>query len=137
MKYFPEQNTHCCILVCDRTLGRVGNPTTVTDIRLVDWDEGNYRVTDKPYPRGEIIIGGDNISPGYYKMPEKTREDFFEEDGKRWFKTGDIGECHPDGVFKIIGELISCFLYTFSWFVKSIFLCICCFFCFVQTARRI
>ncbi|XP_075214813.1 acyl-CoA synthetase long-chain [Lycorma delicatula] len=86
----------------DRTTGRAGNPATVCDIRLVDWDEGNYRVTDKPFPRGEIVIGGDNISPGYYKNPEKTKEDFFVEDGRRWFKTGDIGEIHPDGVFKII-----------------------------------
>lgn len=86
----------------DRTTGRVGGPTTVCDIKLVDWDEGNYRVMDKPFPRGEIIIGGDNISPGYYKMPEKTKEEFFDEDGRRWFKTGDIGEFHSDGVIKII-----------------------------------
>lgn len=43
---------------------------------------------------------------GYYKLPSKTSEDFFEEDGKRWFKTGDIGEMHPDGVLKIIGNYI-------------------------------
>ncbi|XP_069684265.1 fatty acid CoA ligase Acsl3-like isoform X1 [Periplaneta americana] len=86
----------------DRSTGRVGAPTTVCDIKLVDWEEGNYRVTDKPFPRGEIIIGGDNISPGYYKMPEKTKEDFFEEGGRGWFKTGDIGEFHADGVIKII-----------------------------------
>lgn len=41
----------------DRTTGRAGTPTTACDIRLVDWDEGNYRVTDKPFPRGEIVIG--------------------------------------------------------------------------------
>lgn len=41
---------------------------------------------------------------GYYKLPNKTAEEFFEEDEKRWFKTGDIGEMHPDGVLKIIGK---------------------------------
>ncbi|PSN39553.1 Long-chain-fatty-acid--CoA ligase 3 [Blattella germanica] len=86
----------------DRSTGRVGAPTTVCDIKLVDWEEGNYRVSDKPFPRGEIVIGGDNISPGYYKMPEKTKEEFFEEEGRRWFKTGDIGEFHADGAIKII-----------------------------------
>lgn len=40
---------------------------------------------------------------GYYKLPNKTADDFFDEDGKRWFKTGDIGEMHADGVLKIIG----------------------------------
>lgn len=44
---------------------------------------------------------------GYYKLPGKTADDFFDEDGKRWFKTGDIGEMHPDGVLKIIGRHIS------------------------------
>ncbi|KAK6632107.1 hypothetical protein RUM44_007137 [Polyplax serrata] len=88
--------------VHDRTTGRVGAPAIGCDIRLVDWDEGNYRVKDKPYPRGEIIIGGNNVSSGYYKLPDKTKEDFFEENGRKWFKTGDIGEVHPDGSFKII-----------------------------------
>ncbi|KAJ8674122.1 hypothetical protein QAD02_005384 [Eretmocerus hayati] len=86
----------------DRSTGRVGAPTTVCDIRLENWEEAGYRVTDTPNPRGEILIGGDNISAGYYKLPDKTREDFFEKDGKRWFRTGDIGEVYPDGVIKII-----------------------------------
>nr|CAD7452760.1 unnamed protein product [Timema tahoe] len=86
----------------DMSTGRVGGPTTMNDIRLVDWNDGNYRVTDKPYPRGEILIGGENVSPGYYKLPDKSSEDFFEADGKQWFKSGDIGELHPDGVIKII-----------------------------------
>ncbi|ODM89566.1 Long-chain-fatty-acid--CoA ligase 4, partial [Orchesella cincta] len=84
----------------DLTVGRVGGPVQCTKIRLVDWEEGGYRITDKPYPRGEIIMGGDNIAMGYYKNLEST--DFYEEDGTRWIKTGDIGEVHPDGVFKVI-----------------------------------
>ncbi|XP_069684270.1 fatty acid CoA ligase Acsl3-like isoform X2 [Periplaneta americana] len=105
MQGYGLTETCSCATVADsydRSTGRVGAPTTVCDIKLVDWEEGNYRVTDKPFPRGEIIIGGDNVSPGYYKMPEKTKEDFFEENGRRWFKTGDIGEFHADGVIKII-----------------------------------
>ncbi|XP_071454206.1 long-chain-fatty-acid--CoA ligase 4 isoform X1 [Hetaerina americana] len=97
--------TCSCATVMDRndmSTGRVGGPTTVCDIRLVDWEEGNYRVTDKPHPRGEIIIGGETVSSGYYKNPSKTKEDFFEADGRRWFRTGDIGEAHADGVIKII-----------------------------------
>ncbi|KAJ8960894.1 hypothetical protein NQ318_020193 [Aromia moschata] len=72
----------------DQSYGRVGAPVSVCDIKLVSWEEGNYRVTDKPHPRGEVLLGGDNISAGYYKLPEKTGEDFFEADGKRWFRTG-------------------------------------------------
>lgn len=87
--------------------GRVGAPTTMCDIRLVTWEEGGYRVTNKPYPQGEIVIGGDSVSRGYYKLQKKTEEDFFDEEGRRWFRTGDIGETYPDGVLKIIGNLFS------------------------------
>ena len=45
----------------DRSTGRVGPPCTGCDIRLDDWDEGNYRVTDKPFPRGEIVLGKKNF----------------------------------------------------------------------------
>ncbi|KAI5636047.1 AMP-binding enzyme domain-containing protein [Phthorimaea operculella] len=86
----------------DRSTGRVGAPCTGTDLKLVNWEEGNYRVTNKPFPQGEIVIGGENVAEGYYKNPEKTREEFVEIDGRRWFRSGDIGELHHDGCIKII-----------------------------------
>lgn len=82
--------------------GHVGQAVMCCDIKLVNWDEGNYRVTNKPNPQGEIIIGGDNVSHGYFKNPELTAECFYEEGGRRWFRTGDIGEFLPDGNLKII-----------------------------------
>lgn len=66
---------------------------------------GGYRSTDKPHPRGEILIGGPNVTMGYYKKDAKNQEDFFvDENGQRWFCTGDIGEFQEDGCLKIIGE---------------------------------
>jgi long-chain acyl-CoA synthetase len=61
-------------------------------------------VTNKPYPQGEVIIGGDLIADGYFKMPEETSENFYEENGTKWFRSGDIGEIHEDGSLKIIGK---------------------------------
>ena len=49
-------------------------------------------LTDTPHPRGEIHIGGDIVAQGYYHQAELTAQEFYEEDGKRWFRTGDIGE---------------------------------------------
>lgn len=70
-------------------------------IKLVSWEEGNYRFSDSPNPRGEIHVGGANVAMGYFKNEEKTREDFYEdEDGTRWFRTGDIGEFDLDGVLR-------------------------------------
>ena len=77
-------------------------------IKLEAWPEGNYSPHDKPYPRGEIIIGGNTVGHGYYKMPEKTKEDFStDENGIRWFRTGDIGMMDENGQLVIIGKLLS------------------------------
>lgn len=51
-----------------------------------------------------FFVGGNNIAVGYYKNPEKTRQDFLDEDGCRWFRTGDIGEFDKDGSIRIIGK---------------------------------
>jgi len=79
-----------------------GAPLKDVFIRLVDWEEGNYRVTDKPLPRGEVVIGGDCITAGYFKKPDQTEECYRLENGKRWFYTGDIGEMQANGNLKII-----------------------------------
>ena len=80
----------------------MGAPLTGSDFKLVSWEEGNYRVTDKPNPRGEIHISGPTVSQGYYKQPEKTKAEFYQdEEGVRWFKTGDIGEFSPMGTLEV------------------------------------
>ncbi|KAM9789867.1 fatty acid CoA ligase Acsl3-like [Neosynchiropus ocellatus] len=89
--------------VWDYSTGRVGAPLICSEISLKNWEEGGYYSTDKPNPRGEILLGGPNVTMGYYKNESKNREDFFvDEKGQRWFCTGDIGEIHPDGCLKII-----------------------------------
>ena len=54
--------------------------------------KGNYRITDKPRPRGELVLGGAAVAQGYYLNQAKTEEDFFQEDGVQFFRSGDIGE---------------------------------------------
>ncbi|NXU63738.1 ACSL4 ligase, partial [Horornis vulcanius] len=89
--------------VADYSTGRVGAPLICCEIKLRDWQEGGYTNKDKPNPRGEIIIGGPNVSMGYFRNEEKTTEEFsVDENGQRWFCTGDIGEFHPDGCLQII-----------------------------------
>merc|ERR1711988_1627576 len=54
---------------------------------------------------GEILLGGNSVSQlGYFKMFQKTEEDFprHDSDGQRWFHTGDIGVMMPNGTLKII-----------------------------------
>ena len=51
----------------DRTTGRAGAPLMNVRIKIVNWEEGNYTIKDKPYPRGEIHVGGRNVAMGYFK----------------------------------------------------------------------
>jgi len=99
--------TETCATGClpdshDMSTGRVGAPPQDVDIRLVNWEEGGYTVTDRQGPRGEIVIGGGHVAKEYYGMPEKTNEEFFTDNGKRWFRTGDVGQMMPDGTVKIV-----------------------------------
>ncbi|XP_057853163.1 long chain acyl-CoA synthetase 9, chloroplastic [Cryptomeria japonica] len=87
----------------DTTVGRVGPPLPCSYVKLIDWEEGGYLTGDSPMPRGEIAIGGPNVTLGYFKNKEKTEEVYkVDERGMRWFYTGDIGRFHPDGCLEII-----------------------------------
>ena len=85
----------------ENSVGRVGPPAHDVHIKLVSW--GDYRVTDRPYPRGVIHIGGDNVSVGYYNDEKRTGLKFSTDDeGRHWYKTGDIGQFEADGTLRII-----------------------------------
>ncbi|KAL2095191.1 hypothetical protein ACEWY4_009910 [Coilia grayii] len=86
----------------DYTTKRVGAPLICCEIKLRDWAEGGYTSEDRPNPRGEIMVGGPNVTMGYYKN-EQLNEDFLvDAAGQRWFCTGDIGEIHPDGSLQVV-----------------------------------
>lgn len=88
--------------VADISTGRVGAPLICCEVRLRDWAEGGYTSRDEPNPRGEILIGGPNVTMGYYRQ-ENHNEDFFvDEKGQRWFCTGDVGEVYADGCLQIV-----------------------------------
>ncbi|CAO2834527.1 unnamed protein product [Amaranthus hypochondriacus] len=87
----------------DTSVGRVGPPLPCSFIKLIDWPEGGYLVSDKPMPRGEIVVGGPNVTLGYFKSKDKTDEVYkVDEKGMRWFYTGDIGRFHDDGCLEIV-----------------------------------
>ncbi|KAK4298240.1 hypothetical protein Pmani_029398 [Petrolisthes manimaculis] len=98
-----ETAASCTSMDGDETvLGHTGAPNVGVFLKLEDWEEGGYRTTDRPNSRGEIIVGGSFIAKGYYKMPEATEAAFFDENGIRWFRTGDIGEIDSRGCVTII-----------------------------------
>jgi fatty acid CoA ligase FadD9 len=75
------------------TDGHVQRPP-VLDYKLVDVPDLGYFSTDRPYPRGELLIKSETMFPGYYKRPEVTA-DVFDTDG--YYRTGDVvAELGPD-----------------------------------------
>lgn len=87
----------------DLSYGNVGVPYHSFKYYLKDWTEGGYSVNDKPNPRGEIVTSSNTIANGYYKLPEETEEAFTkDEDGTKWYHSGDIGEVLPNGTLKVI-----------------------------------
>jgi len=54
---------------------------------------------------GEIVISGENVTPGYESNPEANAKNFFEADGKRWFRTGDQGSLDEEGYLSLTGRL--------------------------------
>ena len=59
----------------------------VTAYKLADVSELGYFHTDRPYPRGELLVKTQNMFAGYYKRPEVTGG-VYDEDG--YYCTGDI-----------------------------------------------
>jgi D-alanine--poly(phosphoribitol) ligase subunit 1 len=57
-----------------------------------------------PDERGEIIIAGPNVSPGYIGRPDLTARAFFDYQGQRAYKTGDLGRFY-DGLLFFDGRL--------------------------------
>ena len=50
---------------------------------------------------GNIEVKGPNVFKGYWKMPEKTADEFTTD---LWFKTGDVGRIDSDGYVTIVGR---------------------------------
>jgi len=73
-----------------RVGGTVGKPLPSVDVRITG--EGGRPCG--PETIGSVEIRGPNVFAGYWRMPEKTREEFT-NDG--WFRTGDVGEWVGDG----------------------------------------
>ena len=58
-----------------------------------------------PGALGEVVISGPNVTPGYEANPEANAKNFFEAEGRRWFRTGDQGRFDADGFLRITGRL--------------------------------
>ena len=81
----------------ERRGGTVGRPLPGVGLR-VHGDKG------QPLPAGEIgaiEVSGPNVFKGYWRMPEKTADEFTTD---LWFRTDDVGFVDADGYVTIVGR---------------------------------
>jgi fatty-acyl-CoA synthase len=80
----------------------LGVPFISTDARVVD----PLTLIEVPHgEQGEIVMSGPQNFSGYWKRPEATAAAFFERDGKRFFRSGDLGRVDEDGYFFMTDRL--------------------------------
>jgi malonyl-CoA/methylmalonyl-CoA synthetase len=81
----------------ERRPGTVGFPLPGTAVRVMN-DAGQPCAAGEV---GHVQVKGDSVLPGYWRMPEKNKEEFT-ADG--FFRTGDMGSFSGDGYLAIVGR---------------------------------
>ena len=80
----------------------LGIPFMSTDARVIDPDT----LQEMPVgEQGEIIIHGPEVFQGYWKRPDATAQAFIEFEGKKFFRSGDLGRMDEDGYFFLTDRL--------------------------------
>jgi len=80
----------------------LGIPFFGVDARIIDLD------TLQELPQGqtgEIVLNGPQVFQGYWNRPEASAEAFMELDGKRFFRSGDLGYMDEEGYFFFVDRL--------------------------------
>jgi len=80
----------------------LGIPIYGVDSRIID--PATLRELP-PGEVGEIIIHGPQVFLGYWKKPADTAQVFIEIDGKKFFRSGDLGKIDEDGYFFMVDRL--------------------------------
>ena len=82
----------------NRKPGSIGLPLPGLSVRIVDPDTFADVLPGK---NGEIWLKSASITPGYWRKPKETRENF--ENG--WFRTGDLGNVDEEGYYYLTDRI--------------------------------
>jgi acyl-coenzyme A synthetase/AMP-(fatty) acid ligase len=106
--YGPTEATCVCVAhpITEIEAGRqapypIGFPLQGVDVQVCD-DDG------RPVQAGvvgEIVVGGGQLMREYLGRPEETRARWLELDGKRFYRTGDLGQKDHTGLLSFVGRV--------------------------------
>src|SRR6266403_2292885 len=82
----------------DRVPGAVGHALPGVTVRVTDPETGKELARETI---GMIEVKGPNVFKGYWRMPEKTKAEFRDDD---FFITGDLGKIDANGYVHILGR---------------------------------
>ena len=89
----------------ERRAGTVGFALPGVQLRVTSQSASQTSTVCASDEIGDIEVRGPNVFGGYWRMPEKTAEEFSSDaQGQRWFKTGDVGKVDARGVVTIVGR---------------------------------
>lgn len=80
----------------------LGIPSFDVDARVIDPATGKELGVGEV---GEIIVNGPQVMVGYYNRDDENRSSYIDIDGKKFFRTGDIGHYDEEGYYHIVDRV--------------------------------
>jgi amino acid adenylation domain-containing protein len=106
--YGPTETNVCTFFESTAGVGQprtepvpIGAACSGDDLKVVDASGDPVQ----PGEDGELYVAGGSVTLGYWNQVEQTRNAFaVDDDGRRWYKTGDVVRDDGDGVFRFLGR---------------------------------
>lgn len=75
----------------------IGHTGPNTLVMIKSWQEKGYTIQDEEGPSGELLIGGAHVAQGYLCQDSDGKDESFftDQNGRRWFRTGDVARLNP------------------------------------------
>lgn len=80
-----------------RKIGSIGKPNMYVETMVVNKDGKQV----EPNERGELVLAGPNVTPGYYNNPEESKKQMSD----KWFHTGDIVIQDEEGFLYVVDRI--------------------------------
>ncbi len=92
--YYLVNKSNINNLLAANDIVSIGKTFKNNEVLLVDDNNKDIEIANI---EGELCLCGEQLTPGYWKNEKENAEKFFEKDGKRYYRSGDICYYAEDG----------------------------------------